>query len=555
MPIDQLRVEAQERVDLQDFQYLAESPVRQAGHVVENFLVNPDGQRAWILSGFAITNASGKQLTVTKGRAILSRRDGGQIFHGMVTAEGDVSRTVDMNAFTPGVYGVYIRFEFIDGDQASRIKWNATGDGFEYSETIATRKKANWSLRVEASSPGAEWLQIGTADQAAMNGTGTGLVDLRPFYFEGVKSGALFSENWGTGTDRNVNRFTYAVTDLQTFSRAMRQSLEDIKGTGGLREWYQEDVGGMNIGFTGASAVEDRVAVGDATFYLQGATVQPSIFFDTGDSLMYTRSGASGNRWDFGIASAPIVAILNDSAGPALEIGGSSVNRLIYTATGPRWLMDTTDYFQFVRSTNQFDFVTGGVLRAYITSAGEVSANQFLAGQGTPGAGVGFSFTADGAQDTGMFSTADGDLGWYANASRRAEIIAGVNNSALRCRAVTPILNLATPTNQLDLVMRHSRNCVLAVFSGSTSGSASGYNYGSHTKWGAGQYTVYFSQQVNAGISAAVICAYSTNRHASVRLFNDRIDIFIFDNANVLSDDTWSVIVCGHPSTTPTQDL
>lgn len=566
MAVDQLRVEAQERVDLQDFQTLADNPVRQAAHLPDAFITNPSGGRSFVIDGFAISNPSAKQLQVTKGRAILPRREGGQILYGMVTTEGDATRIVDMTSFAAGTYGIYIRFEFIDGDQNSRIKWNATGDGFEYSETIATRRKANWQLRVEASNPGAEWLQIGTVSQAAMT-----IVDMRPLYFEGQPD-LSYAEAWGTGNDRNADRATYGIKDLQTFTRAMRQCLEDIKGVG-LRQWYEADVGGMNVGFI-ASPVEGRVALEDANFYLQGNGAQPSIVFDANDSIIYTRAL---NRWDFGIASAPKLAILQDGAGPAIELGGDANDRLIHTSGGPRWLMDTTDYFQYVRTTNQFEFFTGSTRRAFITSAGEVVASQFLAAQSpampaAPGI-AGFSFENDGARDTGMFSTGDGDIGWYANGSRRAEIIAGTNNSALRCRAVTPILNLTAPTNQLDLVMRHARNCVLAYGGIDTGGNiiTGSYNVNTVTPLVANQlWLVDFIENIAVSGAAAVmgldcpnsptLSSYDTIltecRHAAADLV---VGAYRY-NSNTLAKGNLTFgrlyfVVVGAPNSVPTQNL
>lgn len=236
MAKDVVRFEAGERVDLDDFTTVAESGLDQAGHLLESMLTNPSGQRMWVLDGFAITNPSASLVRVTKGRAILARREGGEILYGLLATEGDATKTVDIAAFSAGTYGIYIRFEFVDGEDASRIFWNAADDGSEYAQAIASRRTANWSLKVELTSPGVEWFKIGEVVQASM-----ALTDQRKFYFEGDVSAGYVS-GWGAGNDRNANRATYGVKDFQTFVAAVRQCMEEIKGT----PWYEEPLQGLN---------------------------------------------------------------------------------------------------------------------------------------------------------------------------------------------------------------------------------------------------------------------------------------------------------------------
>lgn len=301
--VDLLRVESNERVDLIDFQFALNDAMAGAlREVGANFLTNPNGSvLTWILGGFGMTNPLGKQLTVTKGRALLGRQISGITRYGMVTADGDTSKTVDMTALTPGTYNVYIRFEYIDTDSTSRVFWDPAGSGKEFTQTVPTRLQANWSMRVETSSPGSEWTKIGTANNS---GGSLALVDMRKFYFEGAVD-TTYASGWstdggGAATDRNVDRRAYGVMDLQSFTAATRQCLEDIKGRG-LRRWYSRDIGGMNIGFD-ADPVEDQLAVHDADFVLRGSSATPDMVFDhLGGSEDRFRYDRMANQYAFNI--------------------------------------------------------------------------------------------------------------------------------------------------------------------------------------------------------------------------------------------------------------
>lgn len=302
MSYDTLRVEANERVDYGDFNHAVgeslDAILRRPGEAFYSY----DGAtvRSWILDGFTMANPSGKQLVVSKGRAILSARINGQLQYGYLLADGDLTKTVDMAPLGSATYNVYVRFEVVDGDNSSRIFWNPAGSGSEFAQTIPTRRLANWSMRVETSNPGAEWVQIGTANNA---GVSLVLVDQRPLYFEGAVHQS-YQSGWSTdggggANDRNADRQQYGVKDLQTFTGSVRQCLEDIKGRG-LRRWWDRDIGGMNIGFD-AAPVEDRLAIGDAAMYLELSAGHAYYVADAGDYIDFDRSA---NRWSYFIGSA-----------------------------------------------------------------------------------------------------------------------------------------------------------------------------------------------------------------------------------------------------------
>jgi len=297
MSVDILRVENNERVDIDDFQFISESILDQERQIVDNLVCDPGRTRKWVLSGFAMSNPAASQLKVTRGKAILGQRISGVVEYGILTTEGDADQTVDLNGWAAGTYGIYIRFERIESESDSRTFWNS-GGGSEYSQTINTRYTAGWSVKVESSSPGDEWLKIGEVAQATMT-----ITDQRNFFFEGDASDS-YASGWssdgsGSANDRNSDRAAYGVTDLQMFSSAMRQCITDIKGRG-LREWYERDIGGMNIGFD-ADPVEDRLAVGDADFHMLYDTADSIISFDTNDDLRYSRAG---NQWQFLVAGS-----------------------------------------------------------------------------------------------------------------------------------------------------------------------------------------------------------------------------------------------------------
>lgn len=332
MAMDILRVDSNERVDITDFEFISESVQAHERQMIDNFMCDPAQTRKWVISGFGMSNPAAKQLQVDKGKAILGTRDSGVIQYGVLTTEGDATLTVDLNSYAPGTYGIYIHFERIAGESQSRIFWDPAGSGSEYAQAMNTRYTAAWSLRVESSNPGNDWLKIGEVDQATM-----AITDQREFYFEGAvvdsyESG-WSSDGGGIADDRNVDRATYGVTDLQMALAAVRQCLTDIKGRG-LREWYERDIGGLNVGFD-AAPVEDCVAIGDNAFYMQltGAGPDPYIFFDNNDYLQFNRfssnlaliiGGAFLYQWDGSAFYPGGVADIGKSGSPWPNIYGTT---------------------------------------------------------------------------------------------------------------------------------------------------------------------------------------------------------------------------------------
>ena len=197
---DRLLVASSERVDLADFDFAVNTGLNDAmQHMGAEFLTDAADERAWVLRGFETSNPSGTQIQVTRGSGILSRREDGVLSHGMVTSEGDAIKIIDVAAFTTSVvYTVYIRFQYADGNLQGRSFWDSSSSQ-EFTQTVATRRVAGWSMRIEASNPGAEWLPVATFTLAG-GPTVTNLADTRPLYFEG-KVNDTYASGWSTDSD------------------------------------------------------------------------------------------------------------------------------------------------------------------------------------------------------------------------------------------------------------------------------------------------------------------------------------------------------------------
>ena len=373
-----LRIEANERMDLEDFSFAVDEALqRNADHLGAEFLASSlRVDRSWVLSGFVPDSPINTQVRVVAGRALLARREGGQIFFGGLASEGDGQRIIDISGYGAATYEIFVRFEWLSGEVESRAFWDPTGSGQEIAQTIPTRRLGNWSLRIELATPGAEWLRIGTVVIAA--GVVTSLTDTRPLYFEGTVDGS-YASGWsvdggGVANDRHADRKTYGISDLHTFTAAVRQCLEDLKGRG-LRRWWDRDVGGLNVGFD-AAPVEDRVAVGDANFFLALVGSAPRIALDAtaSDYLEYNRS-TNVLSFIFGtITSFAVGDTLNlcyrplnlPSAGLAVGYSGTPVNDAVtagdadfglrWTSTNPAcwWQYTDGDGQGYNRTANDF---------------------------------------------------------------------------------------------------------------------------------------------------------------------------------------------------------
>ena len=268
---DTLRLDNLERVDRGDFEYVAQETARQhATELPANFITNPAGPRTWIVSGFAATNPSAAQLQVTRGTAFLAYRHKSTVEFGAFTTVGEAQRILDLASYSAGTYGVYIRFEFVDSDVQNRTFWNPTTKA-EFSKSIATKRTANWAMRVESVSPGQEWTQVAQVTMDAFN-TITGITDTRSLYFEGTTASS-YARSWGSGSDRNATRAADGIKDMRTAFDALYKKVEELQTgtnpgiTGG--RWWTAPVNSLDdvlplTGATGSYAMRgDIIPDGD----------------------------------------------------------------------------------------------------------------------------------------------------------------------------------------------------------------------------------------------------------------------------------------------------
>lgn len=457
MGTDRLLASSSERIDLGDFDFLANLGLNDESQQLGSyFFTDVDQARSWILRGFAASNPAGTQIQVDRGVAFLSRRENGVISRGMLTTEGDATKIIDVATFTTGVsYTVYVRFQFADGDLQGRAFWDSSS-GQEYTQTVATRRVAGWSMRIEATNPGSEWLPVATFT-LAVGPSITALTDVRPFYFEGKPDDAYVSDwstdadpdssigriptsplstnpTWpgGSGatatvttgdtseiavgdfirsdasgdwykitaivpstsftiadvhghggtypsgalassiqTDRGSDRKNDGVFDLQRFTAATRQCLEDLKGRG-LRRWWDRDIGGINIGFD-ADPVEDLAAVGDLNFGLDGTDLAaPSLVFnDRGagseSSIFFTRSSSAFTFQVSGIFEASLLSsgfrvlhglVVGHTGTPVDDVISIGNGDFALQMTGnPTIKWDANDSIDFVRASNRWRII------------------------------------------------------------------------------------------------------------------------------------------------------------------------------------------------------
>jgi len=257
--LDQLRLQDSQRVDREDVEFLANSALSGSKELVQHFLLGhtqyagdtgpgTEGRRkVMIVSGFkpelATPPGTNNQLKVVRGTALLGMRDPqtNQPSYGVVAGVGDDQKILDLSAYANGTYGVWLRFELVDGGFANRVFWDPLAVK-EYTQNIATRRVANWGLTTvlgggPTTSPGSEWTYLGDVVKSAGP---LAVTPRRTLYFEGYEQNGLvppfylplaYSPAWGSASDRNADRGTYGLQDLHSFVSATLQKLFEIQGT------------------------------------------------------------------------------------------------------------------------------------------------------------------------------------------------------------------------------------------------------------------------------------------------------------------------------------
>lgn len=381
MSTDLLRVQANERVDFDDFTFFGQRSLEDnVRHVLTHFLCRPGAQQAWILSGFALSNPSGNLLQVDRGVAVLPRREGTLIVEGLLTSEGDAQKTVDLSGYVAATHGIYLQFTYQEGEIESRLFWNPSTEE-EYAQSVPTRLQAAWNVRVERVNPGSEWFKIGEINPSTMI-----ITDQRDFYFEGKVDTSYAANRWGSGSDRNSDRAQYGISDFQRFTEAMRTTLEELKSSSGSRRWWEAgvrdlvlDTGPLRVGFSGGiSPANKALMVGDIYYHMAVIGTTPTLNFDSGDKLEFDRAS---NTWQWFLGATPLFQF-----GPStgLWVYDSNFSLWVY-GVSPRVTFDTTDWLTYNRTNNAWEWVVGGGVVATQVSAGFSVAGGLQVGfAGTP---------------------------------------------------------------------------------------------------------------------------------------------------------------------------
>jgi hypothetical protein len=355
------------RIDQPDFNQAAVESQRQADEqLLDQMFMDPDFQTGLILGGFDYSHASGI-VTITRGRAIVSYRDNGQIRRGMLIAEGGpVQKQLSVAALANGTYTIYLRGKYSNVDPANRVVWNADATTpVEVGTLMATRVAEDWDLLIalSASVVPAEWIplyQVVVAGSIVTSST-----DLRNFFFEGTaaNSFAVTDAEFGDTNDRSTARGANGVTNIRKAIRGLQRQVQDIIGSSGAPGlgWYKS----VSVG----SSLANKLARDGSNTVL--ATIFPDI---NNDSDLGLSSRAFRAMYSFLQSAQQLSLDLQNTsatdllAGIVMSYSGSSgtrTKRLLFqaiNAAGPGTLgriyignrgstpSATTFYIQFIHN-------------------------------------------------------------------------------------------------------------------------------------------------------------------------------------------------------------
>jgi len=329
------RVQDNERIERADYEFATDESLSAFGRApLRQFMTNPAGSSLWIISGFGATNPSLKQLQIPLGVAILNMREKGQVLSGVLAFEGQSTKIIDLAAYANGVYDIWIRFELQDGEYQNRIFWNPI-TAEEFTQSIATRRVAEWGVRVElpANPPGPEWFKIGEVTVSAS--PTLAVVTKRQFFFEGDEfasytntlSDGLVPRVWGSiANDRNADRASFGVKDLQTFTAAVREQLRAMQGNNPATPWYGSVVEGLNrkVSRFGDLTLTGNYRITGDLEVEAGTLTTEAIFPDADGTRSIGGVGARYNevfarRWDVA-GAGPVLDVENTNAALSSKI-------------------------------------------------------------------------------------------------------------------------------------------------------------------------------------------------------------------------------------------
>lgn len=281
-----VRTEPGERIDHRDFEHVAElSPRNAAAQPVDRVIQGDDSTSpGYILSGFAVSTPTAAttdyveltgsapvaaEIRVNRGVALLGFRDRGEVQFGCVISGGADTKTIDVSSFSSGTYGVFVRFEFRDDEFQNRLFWNASAPTpVEFPRSISTRRSEDWSMAVELTSPGPEWVRI--ADVVKSGASLTSLIDKREFFFEGTGAYGVPDTEWGSAGDRDPDRAVNGIRGFRRFVRAIQKQVTEIIGkdeAGATAKWWSRSNAGTTAGLGSRSLAqlnEDKLDRGGA---------------------------------------------------------------------------------------------------------------------------------------------------------------------------------------------------------------------------------------------------------------------------------------------------
>jgi hypothetical protein len=342
---DVARTENLQRVDRGDYEFAAaDTPLEYGRELGESFLADPSGTRRWVVDGFAMDNPAVGQLRVLGGIAILAYRERGAVKEGAFHTGGDTQKIVDVSALADATYNVYLRFELNDAAFQNRVFWNP-GSSVEFAQNTATKRVANWGVRLALALPGAEWTLIGTA--TVTGGDVTGQTDDRPLYFEGTVSGT-YARVWGGGDDRDADRQQHGTKDLRTALDALTKKVEEIQtGTNPAittRRWWDVPLTGSLDDMLPLSGTATSGAVrgvtewdGDAGASIKVSSNVANADIDISEQLLAIGESCSVTVGDSGTVTVGPSSLLTFGSGTTLRPVDAAAAVNLGT-TAERWL-------------------------------------------------------------------------------------------------------------------------------------------------------------------------------------------------------------------------
>ena len=210
------------RVDQPDMEFIARDSQLAVLRQVADAMVK-DGPSGRVVEGF-VCSLVGATLTVTGGRGLFTLRGIGELLEGVLVDDPN-AQTVDTTGMT-GIRGVWVTARLASQAERRRVFLDVLASPIaEYLRAKPTREALTWSVRVSATTPGAEWSKIGEIDFSL----GPDLSDERSMLFDvdpyRTPAGVLQDVDWGLLAERQ----SYGL-DLFTVIRALQRQVQDIIG-------------------------------------------------------------------------------------------------------------------------------------------------------------------------------------------------------------------------------------------------------------------------------------------------------------------------------------